>query len=349
MANENRTAADALAFEKAIEARPYEFDFYHALRRLECLRTELPRLGESVRPADDGVRLGQEPSLAFAPSTLAAFEPGKDGAPGRLRCNFFGMFGPNGPLPLHLTEYARDRERNHEDHTFRRFMDVFHHRLLSLFFRAWANAEPTVQLDRPDKDRFAAYVGSLFGLGTPSTTNRDSVSDHAKLHFAGRLSCQTAHPEGLQKILNDFFQVPVRVEEFVGNWLELPDDCHCRLGEPSQMASMGKSILVGSRIWDCQTKFRVEVGPVSLSDYLRFLPGGDSLSRLSSWISNYVGDELIWDLKLILMKEEIPRLRLGQAGRLGWDGWVASKPHSKDSEDLLLQSQAASGGNPNRS
>ena len=129
MARENRTAAHALNLARELEEKPYEFDFFHALRRLECAHPEKPRIGLSRRPADDPVRLAQEPSLAFAPSTLHSYEPGRNGGAARLSVLFFGLFGPNGPLPLHLTDYTHDRVRNADDLTFARFADVFHHRL----------------------------------------------------------------------------------------------------------------------------------------------------------------------------------------------------------------------------
>ena len=123
--------------------------------------------------------------------------------------HFFGLFGPDGPLPLHLTEYARDRSRNHRDPSLQRFADIFHHRALSLFYRAWANSRPTISFDRPEDDRFALYTGALIGLGMESLRNRDAMPDLTKLHFAGHLSCQTRHAEGLASILSEFFKMPV--------------------------------------------------------------------------------------------------------------------------------------------
>src|SRR5262245_46212450 len=236
MASPDRTSADRVAFYAALAARPYEFDFYQALRRLEALFPDRPRLGRSVRLADDPVRLTQEPSLAFAPATLAAFRPAKEGAKPRMSVAFGGLFGPQGPLPLHLTEYARDRIINSADPTFARFLDVFHHRMLSLVYRAWADAQPTVQFDRPQSDRFIAYVGSLGGVGAEAFQNRDAMPDLAKHYFAGRLACHTRHAEGLQAMLSEFFRLPIRLVEFVGRWLPLPADCRCVLrgdGEPA--------------------------------------------------------------------------------------------------------------------
>ena len=150
MASPDRTAAYAVELFEALRRAPHAFHFFQALRRLECLYRDQPRLGKSTQLADDPVRLAQEPSLIFAPATLATFEPGGDGKLPRLSEYFLGLFGPHGPLPTHLTEYARDRWRNHGDRTFAWFADVFHHRMLCLFYRAWADTQPTVSFDRPE-------------------------------------------------------------------------------------------------------------------------------------------------------------------------------------------------------
>ena len=336
MASSDRTAAHAVAFFEALQRTPYAFDFFQALRRLECLYRDKPRLGKATRLADDPVRLGQEPSLAFAPATLAAFTPGDEGQVPRLYEYFLGLFGPQGPLPLHLSEYARDRLRNSDDHTFAGFADIFHHRMLSLFYRAWADTQPTVSFDRPESDRFNVYVGALCGLGMPSLWNRDWVPDLAKFHYAGRLVGQTRNPEGLQAILADFFQLPVVVESFVGHWLPLSEASRCRLGETPTTGLLGMTAVIGERVWDCQYKFRIVMGPMNLAEFQRFLPGSESLRRLVDWVRNYIGDELLWDLNPILRKEEVPPLRLGEESRLGWTTWLTSQPLERDADDLKL-------------
>jgi type VI secretion system protein ImpH len=357
MAGTDRTAADRVAFFAALAARPYEFDFYQALRRIEALHPRQPRIGRSLRPGDDVVRLAQEPSLAFAPATLAGCKTAKAGGRPRLSVAFGGLFGPQGPLPLHLTEYARDRIINSGDPTFARFLDMFHHRVLSLVYRAWADAQPTVQFDRPDEDRFRAYVGALAGMGQPSLERRDAMPDLAKRYFAGRLVCHARHAEGLQAMLSEFFELPMRIVEFVGRWLELPDDCRCVLGEAGAfapreemglgrradhqvLAQLGVSATIGDRVWDCQTKFRIVAGPMSLDHYQRLLPGGTSLAKLEAIVKNYVGLELDWELHLVLQEREIPQTELGALGQLGWTTWLVSQPPEKDAADLVLSPSA---------
>jgi type VI secretion system protein ImpH len=244
---------------------------------------------------------------------------------------------------VHLTEYVRDRARNANDPTFARFLDIFHHRMVSLFYRAWANAQPTVSLDRPERDRFSVYVGSTFGLGEAALRERDAVPDFAKLHFAGLLSGPTRPAEGLQLILERFFNLPVRIEQWVGHWMELPRDTLSRLGARDGSASLGISTLLGARVWDCQHKFRIVVGPLTLADYERFLPGGDSLRRLTDWVRNYVRDGLDWDVNLWLKQEDVPRLALGRRARLGYTSWLLSSPATQDQRQLRLHPASLSG------
>lgn len=340
MASDHRPPTDLVALLTALEREPYRFDFFQALRRMEALHPQKPRLGSAIKATDDPVRLGQEPATTFAPASISDFQARKSGRPPRMLVRFLGLLGPNGPLPLHLTEHARDRLRNDADPTFARFLDVFNHRILSLFYRGWAQAQPTASFDRPQEDRFGLYVGSLFGIGMPGYRERDAMPDLAKLHYAGHLSCQARHPDGLRSILADFLRLPVIIEELVGHWLPLPSSCYWRLGQSPATGTLGISTTAGSRVWDRQNKFRVRIGPLGVRDYERLLPGGDSLPRVVAVVRNYVGDQLTWDLNLILRRAEIPPLRLGGAGRLGWTTWVSSRPLEKDGDDLLLDAMA---------
>jgi type VI secretion system protein ImpH len=325
-----------------LQADPTAFAFYQAMRRLEARFADRPRFGRSARPSQDPIRLAQEPSAIFAPSLLAGFEPSHDGHPARLLVHFFGLFGPDGPLPLHLTDYARDRRRNARDPTFQRFADIFHHRALSLFWRAWADVRPTISFDRPKEDRFARYVGALIGLGMDSLRDRDAMPHLSKLHFAGRFANQTRHAEGLGAILSSFFTMPVRIECFVGAWLTLPPAGRSALGADRTTATLGRNIVVGTRVWSRQQKFRIIFGPLSLAEYQRLLPGGLSFHRLIPIVRNYVGDTLLWDVNIVLKREEVPPMVLGRQGRLGWTTWMTPRRSLTDADDLYLDASADS-------
>ncbi len=328
---------DPLSFFRAAEEKPYAYDFFQTLRRIECLHPGKPRWGEALRPADEPVRLGQEPSLAFAPATLTALRQREGGRPPRLEVAFFGLLGPNGPLPLHLTEFARERILHHSDQTFARFLDVFHHRLLALFYRAWAQAQPAVNLDRPREDRFATYVGALVGLGSPQMRQRDALPDAAKLFFSGLLARQARNAEGLRALLKGYFRVPVRIEEFVGHWMALAPTEQTRLGGDN--AVLGAGTVLGARLWDRQHKFRIGLGPLTLAQYEAFLPGGEAMNRLVAWVRNYLHFELEWDARLVLRRDQVPPTRIGQQGRLGWTTWVGRYWRGRDAGDLTLDAE----------
>lgn len=322
---------------------PQQFDFFQVLRRLECLyrdRPDCPPFGAALRPADEPIRLGQEPSLAFAPAALDSLQSGRQGFPPRLMVNFFGLLGPNGPLPLHLTEYVRDRTRNAGDATMRDFLNLFHHRMMMFFYRAWSSVEPTVSHDRPETNRFVTYVGSLIGLGLPSLRGKDAFPDAAKLFYAGRFSAQTRNTEGLCAVIGDFFHMPTRIEPFVGDWLEIPTEYRWALGRVgrNKVGVLGLSTTLGAHAWTRQQKFRVVLGPLDRAQFQRMLPGGASLGTLTDLVRNYAGDELRWDLRLFL-EEQVDEPWHLERSRLGWTSWLG-RPAAGQREDLILDPQA---------
>jgi type VI secretion system protein ImpH len=335
---------DPLALDAQLEASAARMDFFQVLRLIENAHPELPRIGASLRPRDDAVRFAQDPTLIFHPTAVGEFTRASADARARLAVNFFGLLGANGPLPTHLTEYVRDRLRNGGDGTLIAFLDVFHHRMLSLFYRARASAEPTISLDRTaDADRFSVFVGSLFGIGAPALRERDHIGDFAKLHFAGLLANRARPASGLISILREYFQMPLRIEQFVGHWMQLPSEIQSRIGSNEEGNRLGTSLVLGRSVWDCQNKFRIVVGPVGYDDYQRFLPGGDSLKRMLAWVKNYVGLTLDWDVRLILEKQQTPPLRLGAGMRLGWSTWLTSNVPHRDPDQLLITQSVIEG------
>jgi type VI secretion system protein ImpH len=327
---------DPVAVAAQLEANAARMDFFQVLRLIENAHPERPRIGASLRPRDDAVRFGQDPALIFHATALERFKSTGPRGRARLAVNFFGLLGANGPMPIHLTEYVRDRLRNGGDATLLAFLDVFHHRMLSLFYRARACAEPAISLDRADGDRFSVFVGSMFGIGAPALRERDQIGDFAKLHFAGLLANRARPASGLASILRAYFRLPLHIEQFVGHWMALPPEIQSRVGRRDEGGRLGVSMVLGRKVWHCQDKFRIVIGPLGYDDYRRFMPGGDSLKRLLAWVRSYAGLTLDWDVRLILSKEEMPPLRLGGATRVGWSTWLASAAPRRDPDQMLI-------------
>lgn len=340
MADDQRSASNAVTVIEALHAEPHAYDFFQAMRLLERAFDTAPRWGEAQRPCDEPVRLGQDPSMAFAPSTISSFKAREQGAP-RMGVLFFGVFGPNGALPLHLTEHAQQRQHHQNDPTLARFIDLFHHRMLSLVFRVWASSRPAVQRDRPSRDRFAAYVLSLCGRGSPALRDRDEMPDLAKLYYSGRLAAQARNAEGLSAIVSDYFQISARVEQFVGEWVDIPKEYCWSVGGKSRrgaprMGVLGRTTMLGSRVYSVQHKFRIALGPLTRGRFHTLSPGGSAVPELISIVRNYVGDEFAWDVRLIPRPEAINAMQLG-SGLLGWTTWLG-RDHgpTPDYEDLIF-------------
>ncbi|HET9646439.1 MAG TPA: type VI secretion system baseplate subunit TssG [Burkholderiaceae bacterium] len=339
-----RLAALQALFER-VEAAPHTFDFFALLRSIEGLLPEAPRFGRALRPVQEPLRLGQEPELSFPPVALASLTRG--GAVPRLGVHFFGLLGPQGPMPLHLTEYVRERVRQRADPTLQCFLDVFHHRLLSLFYRAWAQSQPCVQHDRPDDDRFAVWMGASIGLDA-RVRPRDGLTQDARLFHAGLLGSRTRPPEGLVKILSSYFRVKVRVEQHVPQWLPLDTAERTRLGYARNRserigavpAEVGNNVVAGTKVWDRQFKFRVVLGPLTLAQYERFLPGGSGWRLLVDWVREYAGLHLLWDVQLAIRGEEIPASRLERRVRLGVTAWIG-RCEARARADLRVRPQSS--------
>ena len=221
-------------------------------------------------------------------------------------------------MPQHLTEYARDRLRHAGDKTLASFVDIFHHRMLLMFYRAWAKAQPTVGMDRPAADTFAMYAGALLGLGLPETRGRGRMSDCAKMFYAGRLAPAVRNPEGLSEILSEYFGVPAAIEEFIGDWIDLPADARWRLRESRATGVVGRTAVLGARVWSRGHKFRIVLGPLSHTDFERVSPDSDTIAVLAELVRLYTNDEWEWDLRLVLAADAIEGTRLGRGARLGW-------------------------------
>lgn len=321
-----------------IAARPTGYDLFQALREIEAAHPGLPLLGDALRPGDEPIRFAEEPALSFAPAAITALEPSKGGPP-RLVQRVFGFLGPNGALPIHLTEYARERLLHHGDATFLRFLGMLLHRFGLFFYRAWARANPVVSLVRGTDSAIVRHLGSLIGTGEPAQRRRDALGDYAKLYFVGRLARQVRDADGLEAWIRLQLQVPVHVEQFCGHWMRLDPGERSRLERHGQRG-LGRGAVLGRQVWDVQHKFRIVVGPLEWERFRMLLPGGSPLAQLRAMVRQYVGFEFNWDLRLILRAGDVPAWRLGApggAGQLGRTSWLNGRREARgDADDLVM-------------
>jgi type VI secretion system protein ImpH len=324
--------------------QPWNADYFALLRRLENVAFSMPRLGYAVLPSEEMFRIGQEPSMIFAPASFSRFELANDHRPPLLRQRFFGYLGPNGPLPTHLTEFVALRYLNHGDPTWLAFLDALNHRFALYFYRAWAQSRPAVSFDRPETSRFRFEVGALVGQGSPTSMGRDHAPDDAKLFFAGLLSRQVRNAETVESVLTHYFGLSVTVEQWVGRWLTIPAEDLTRLGAAGFSKSsggfaknnqLGHDAVLGQKAWDRQHRIRLHMGPMTIQQFRKFLPNGDSIDVLRSWMLRLVGHEVAWDARLILKASQVPISALGKT-QLGWDSWLGKLARSKDAVEVEI-------------
>lgn len=325
----------------------FRFDFFEAVRVLERLLPERQPVGRGAAPEREVVRFRSRVSLSFPASAIHEITQHEDpeGQP-EMTVAFIGLAGLLGVLPRHYTEMILDRIRQ-RDHTLPDFLDLFNHRVISLFYRAWEKyrfpvAYERAAVSRDRYDPFSLYLFDLIGMGTGGLRERLKVEGETLLYYAGLLAQQPHSANALEGLLGDYFEAPVRVEQFVGQWLRLSSDQRGRLtSRDASRGSIGNAIL-GSRFWDQQAKFKLRIGPVSLTQLKGLFPVNSSFAELVQLARLWVGQELDFDVQIVLKAAEVPSCRLGKPGdealRLGWSSWLKTKEFEHDADDARLGS-----------
>lgn len=317
----------------ALRAEPYRYSLFAALRLIERTFRDAPRLARSTRATEEPVRISQRPHLMFAPSDVCGVDED-----GKLRVEeySFGLLGPNGPMPLHLTELALHRSAHYGDPALARFLDLFNHRFAAIFFRAWAETDPATCADRPDDDQFRAYLAALNGLAHEQARGRDSVGDEAKLARSDLLGARVRSADRLETLLGEYFGIPVRIREFVGSWLDIPSDEQLRLGQTSSGSAVGLGATLGSMSWQRQNKFEIVIGPLDLEQFRDLLPGTPALAELLDLARLYTHDEWSWQMRLelrqaaglgtALFHNPVGTDNKHRGTHLGWTSWLGKSP-----------------------
>jgi type VI secretion system protein ImpH len=311
-----------------LEDDPCHFQFFQAVRLLERLGGGEP-VGQFANPEDEAVRFKVNNALAFPASQIQQIDWAGDGPP-RMAVNFMGLTGTLGALPYTYTELILERIRA-KDRTIAEFFDLFNHRIISLFYQAWEKYRLAVAYERDQDDPVSRCLMALIGLGTGGLQDRQPVRDHALLYYSGLLSLQPRSAVALAQILEDYFGVPVDIEQFVGAWypLDLDNQCCFDSGD-SYSEQLGFGAVVGDEIWDQQSRARIRLGPLSTEQYLDFLPCGKSYEPLRAFTRLFSGSDLEYEVQLVLKQQEVPLCELGAEGdgapQLGWFTWMKSTP-----------------------
>ena len=309
-------------------------------------------VGRESLPEQEVVRFRSQVTLGFPPSEIHDLVMPRAGeGPPVMTVAFFGLTGTTGVLPYHYTEQLLERLKA-KDTVLRDFFDLFNHRLLSLFYRAWEKHHLGAQFEearygRGTDDRVAGYLYALLGMGTPGLRGRAGVEDGLLLRYAGLLSQRPRSAMALRQWLRDAFAVPVSIRSLVGEWLEIEPEDRTRIGTPGVNNRLGLSATAGTRVWDQQAGFSVQLGPMSYRMFEAILPSGQSFQRLVWMIKFFAGREMSFTIRPKLVAAEVPDCRLQETDqyvpRLGWTTWLKTKPMQRDADDVVFSGYARLG------
>lgn len=365
--------------EQRLFDRAHEFDFFQAVYLLERLYPGRRPVGREGSPDAESMRFRAHQSLDFPASSIYELqreedeedEEGEEGT-ARMTVSFMGLTGPSGVLPRHYTErliHVEHGKKGPEKYALRDWLDLFNHRFISLFFRAWEKYRFWIPYARREyannePDTFTNCLFSLIGQGMPSLRNRLRVSvaengdgrdrenvlaridDLALLHYSGLLSQRPRSASNLQALLEDYFQLPTRIKQFQGQWLCIDRINQSQLDGAGHYNELGVNLVVGERVWDVQNKVRICLGPLDYRQFSEFFPDHTPQPQrkafflLAHLVRLYLGPELDFDVQLVLKAEHVPEMQLGNGAgvgpQLGWDTWLRSQPFKHDAEDAVI-------------
>jgi len=351
---------------RGLVEHPYRFDFFQAVRLLmREARHSAPDkehlarpIGHDYAPHREIVRFRAVPTHSFSAAEITSFVPptpqsGRNAA--EMTVSFLGLTGPVGALPQHYTQTVIDRLRL-KDYALRDFLDLFNHRTISMFYRAWEKHQVPPLLERAkaeqQEDTFTRSLFCFVGLGRPALRGRLEIDDETFLYYAGLFSHYPRNALSLERMLADFLRLPTVVQQFQGEWLALETQEQTAMPDATRLdglnCQLGVTAIAGERVWSVESRFRLRLGPMSYREFCSFYPTKQRLTQLGQLVRTYVGPELDFDVQLVLKREEVPacQLKTGVDGspRLGWNTWVVSQTPSNDAEEAVFVSD----GRPSR-
>lgn len=324
MATARRTTARPLISE--LETEPWEFDLLQAIALLERAAPERAPVGTGIDPDHEAVRIEHDPGLGFPASDVVDARRHADGR-GVVRSPVLGLAGFAGPLPYAATEILLERAAR-RDLAGRAFLDIFNHRLMSIFYRTRQGSLPLLERD-PERTMLARALRALIGIGTPGLEERlPGTPDRMLMAFSGILSCRVRSGAGLEALLTGVFGIKARVKGFVGRWLPLGEEAQTRVGvgPGARNNRLGGGVVLGRRVWDQQSCYEIELELDSLDRFRDFLPDGRHHETLLALARFHSGDGLDFHITLLLPAQRVPPTRLSarNGSLLGWTSWLRS-------------------------
>jgi len=319
------------------------FSFFQAVRLLAL--TALHYGGRRRRKLPSNLRFRTLPSLSFPASELTRYQAAEPDGPlnDEMTVAFMGLTGPGGALPVPYTEFVIERRQFYRDTGLHAFLDIFSHRAISLFYRAWRKYRPWLDVEDSDSSGLTGGLLDFAGVGLNSLRKgigegrTAQLAENLFIYYSGLLSQKPISAQAMGTVIKGFFGIPAQIEQFVGHWIEVPTDEQTQIDHTA--CGLGKSFFVGTRIWDRQTRIRLHMGPMRWAEFEQLLPGSPGAKALESLVRFMVGHSLSCDVTLTLDKRDVPEARMdpSQPLRAGCNLWLCSQPPGHDPGDMCYR------------
>ena len=328
------------SLDQKLRDEPYRFEFFQAVRLLQKMLPDRKAVGSDALPAEEVARFRTRVALDFPSSEIHEISNGDswetDPATTEVLVNFMGLVGPSGVLPVYYTELVIDRIR-HRDTAMWAFLDIFTHRAVSMFYRAWSKYRFPIGYERGDRE-FTGYLFDLAGLGTKAARSNLDLPAEQLLPYVGLIAQRPHSSNALGNILSDYFGTTAKIDQLFGQWLALDSEDYSRLG--AKNSTLGVNAIAGTSIWDQQSKFRVKLGPLTFKQFQDFLPNGSAHKPLGSIIRFMVGPELDFDVQLLLKQKQVPgtvlTTRAMRRPMLGWTSYLKTVPFKSSDDQVVI-------------
>ena len=274
-------------------------------------------IGDEQSLKEHTLRFGQDATLAFQERQIHRIIYNERRT--KIQIQSFGLLGPNGALPIHITEAIYEKILHEKDNTFNDFLDIFHHRLIGLFYKSWLMSQPIVQLENLKNHSFNNYISGFVGNNFQADDFDINITSFRQFYYSSLLLNQNMPIDNLKELLRNFFGIPIAIKQNIGQWINAEE--HSTILSHQSIMKLGEGILIGTRYYDATSKFRILIGPVNVATYLRFLKNGELAKQLNYWVIRYTKHSYVFDVEIIVQKDDVSPLNANHTGRLGQNSW----------------------------
>ena len=352
-------------------SRGWEFPFFQAIWLLERYCSDRLPVGDRGPVAKEAFRFRPDVAMGFPASDVRRItertEAAADTSYYQVDVTFMGLYGVSSPLPIHyaidilrsVDKFSAAESQQNEttaggerqtalsetgSSPARDFLDIFHHRLISLFYRSWLKYRYDVSFGIPGRNVITDYLLWLIGCPGGFDNATLGVSPIRMIRYAGILTQRPRSGVTLEGMLGDYWKdVAVEVEQCVGRWVPLSQADMNRAGVAN--STMGVDLTVGEQVYDLSGAFNISMGPMNWTTYLSFLPDGTCFEQTRSLVQLFCADPLSFTIELSLNAGEVPEMQLSsgaEAARLGFTSWVRTDDIPETSVTFSSTSVASS-------